>query len=373
MFKKLFFLSSLCVLVVCFSLVSCSKNVDTLVTDKDTNEVFNELQIEYDDNDASKDTTDFSTEFFDNDKQKNINESNEISSESLTLYEGQIIYLHSSISDNPRTFHIISDNTDCVKTEISEITDDGHVFYSIYAQKEGRANVSVGNYKDGVFSPSEVFYVSVSENKIYTSYFSEPSKEAEALEINEGKAYNCKLNVYSDAFLDKDRLKISFENESIASAEIVSASDRGYYTLFNIKVNAQSTGNTSIVVSDIKNDRIIAKLPIIICSDFLSTEITDKNNTEEIGNGLSIIPQQPDNSQSSENSAPGVVSDTQTDTSNEAEKLSEYVLNIKSMKFHYSNCRGAASIKDSNRRDFKGSRSELLSKGYTPCGICIGK
>ncbi len=47
-----------------------------------------------------------------------------------------------------------------------------------------------------------------------------------------------------------------------------------------------------------------------------------------------------------------------------------YVLNKNSKKFHYPDCSSAKQIKDSNRKDFTGSRQELIKKGYDPCKRC---
>lgn len=48
----------------------------------------------------------------------------------------------------------------------------------------------------------------------------------------------------------------------------------------------------------------------------------------------------------------------------------DYVLNISSRKFHLPPCSGAKDISDNNRREYTGSREELLAQGYTPCGSC---
>ena len=47
-----------------------------------------------------------------------------------------------------------------------------------------------------------------------------------------------------------------------------------------------------------------------------------------------------------------------------------YVLNTRSMKFHLPECSGAATMSQSNRRDYTGSRQALLDQGYSPCGTC---
>lgn len=50
--------------------------------------------------------------------------------------------------------------------------------------------------------------------------------------------------------------------------------------------------------------------------------------------------------------------------------VQSYVLNNGSKKFHRSDCSGAAKISAKNKENFKGRRAELVSKGYSPCGIC---
>ena len=47
-----------------------------------------------------------------------------------------------------------------------------------------------------------------------------------------------------------------------------------------------------------------------------------------------------------------------------------YILNTNSKKFHYPYCGSAARISSKNRRDYTGTREELISWGYSPCGNC---
>ena len=49
---------------------------------------------------------------------------------------------------------------------------------------------------------------------------------------------------------------------------------------------------------------------------------------------------------------------------------STYILNTNSMKFHYASCQWAEKISQKNRQEFNGSREELISQGYDPCGSC---
>ena len=47
-----------------------------------------------------------------------------------------------------------------------------------------------------------------------------------------------------------------------------------------------------------------------------------------------------------------------------------YVLNTNSKKFHKPSCEHINDIKSENKKEVKTSRSELISKGYKPCGSC---
>ena len=48
----------------------------------------------------------------------------------------------------------------------------------------------------------------------------------------------------------------------------------------------------------------------------------------------------------------------------------EYILNTNTMKFHHPACSSAAEMGPENKKEFTGTREELLEKGYSPCGRC---
>ena len=48
----------------------------------------------------------------------------------------------------------------------------------------------------------------------------------------------------------------------------------------------------------------------------------------------------------------------------------DWILNIKSHRFHRPDCAGAKDIKPDNRQDFHGLRSALIEQGFRPCGSC---
>jgi competence protein ComEC len=48
----------------------------------------------------------------------------------------------------------------------------------------------------------------------------------------------------------------------------------------------------------------------------------------------------------------------------------KYVLNTKSKKIHYATCSSVASISANNIQEYNGLIDDILSQGYTSCGIC---
>ena len=48
----------------------------------------------------------------------------------------------------------------------------------------------------------------------------------------------------------------------------------------------------------------------------------------------------------------------------------DYIVNINTGKFHYPSCSSVKKMKESNKMYYTGTRDELVSKGYSPCGNC---
>lgn len=49
----------------------------------------------------------------------------------------------------------------------------------------------------------------------------------------------------------------------------------------------------------------------------------------------------------------------------------DYVLNIRSRKFHYPDCESVFEMKEANKQVYEGEREELIEQGYSPCGRCL--
>ena len=64
---------------------------------------------------------------------------------------------------------------------------------------------------------------------------------------------------------------------------------------------------------------------------------------------------------------------TQKDTKpvkQDTTKLTKYVLNTSTMKFHKPDCSGVEKMSKDNRRSVKAKRESLIQQGYIPCGQC---
>ena len=53
-----------------------------------------------------------------------------------------------------------------------------------------------------------------------------------------------------------------------------------------------------------------------------------------------------------------------------APPVKDYVLNTNTMKFHKTSCSSVKDIAEWNRKDFTGTRDEVIAMGYQPCGKC---
>lgn len=60
------------------------------------------------------------------------------------------------------------------------------------------------------------------------------------------------------------------------------------------------------------------------------------------------------------------------DTPEESGQVNEgtYILNTNSHKFHLPNCSSVDQMSDKNKKEYSGSREELIQQGYEPCQRC---
>lgn len=76
------------------------------------------------------------------------------------------------------------------------------------------------------------------------------------------------------------------------------------------------------------------------------------------------------NKNSSNNNTSSSEKEQSNQNSNQSTSNATYVLNTNSHKFHKPSCASAKKTSSKNRKDFNGSRDEVISQGYTPCKNC---
>ena len=100
---------------------------------------------------------------------------------------------------------------------------------------------------------------------------------------------------------------------------------------------------------------------IFVTSDGQSVSISSDKaaNIDEImtpGGGVTTSPPATQKPNSVQNDSPSEGTD--------------YIVNTNTGKFHYPSCGSVKKMKESNKMFFTGTRDELISQGYDPCGNC---
>lgn len=127
--------------------------------------------------------------------------------------------------------------------------------------------------------------------------------------------------------------------------------------------------------ADVKTFRTDLQGDIICISDGKTVSVIPSKNANAdvfggIGENSTQKPSDTNNQQETQkpnNSEETVLPD---DSQDDNQQKNHYVLNTNSKKFHYADCHSAKRISDKNRKDFYGTREELISMGYSPCGNC---
>lgn len=127
--------------------------------------------------------------------------------------------------------------------------------------------------------------------------------------------------------------------------------------------------------ADVKTFRTDLQGDIICISDGKTVSVIPSKNANAdvfggIGENSTQKPSDTNNQQETQkpnNSEETVLPD---DSQDDNHQKNHYVLNTNSKKFHYADCHSAKRISDKNRKDFYGTREELISMGYSPCGNC---
>ena len=63
-------------------------------------------------------------------------------------------------------------------------------------------------------------------------------------------------------------------------------------------------------------------------------------------------------------------SEPEPETNNSEPQGTTYMLNTNTKKFHYPSCSSVKQMKESNKKEYTGSRDDVIGMGYDPCKRC---
>lgn len=95
---------------------------------------------------------------------------------------------------------------------------------------------------------------------------------------------------------------------------------------------------------------------------------SEKGNSDSSSGGNSAVSQSAADKRGTQQAA--VQTESVKETSAPVSTGTEYILNTNTKKFHYPSCSSVKQMKASNKKEYTGSRDDLIAQGYDPCKKC---
>lgn len=95
---------------------------------------------------------------------------------------------------------------------------------------------------------------------------------------------------------------------------------------------------------------------------------SEKGNSDSSSGGNSAVSQSAADKSGTQRAA--VQTESVKETSAPVSTGTEYILNTNTKKFHYPSCSSVKQMKASNKKEYTGSRDDLIAQGYDPCKKC---
>lgn len=95
---------------------------------------------------------------------------------------------------------------------------------------------------------------------------------------------------------------------------------------------------------------------------------SEKGNSDSSSGGNSAVSQSDADKSGTQQAA--VQTESVKETSAPVSTGTEYILNTNTKKFHYPSCSSVKQMKASNKKEYTGSRDDLIAQGYDPCKKC---
>lgn len=95
---------------------------------------------------------------------------------------------------------------------------------------------------------------------------------------------------------------------------------------------------------------------------------SEKGNSDSSSGGNSAVSQSAADKSGTQQAA--IQTESVKETSAPVSTGTEYILNTNTKKFHYPSCSSVKQMKASNKKEYTGSRDDLIAQGYDPCKKC---
>lgn len=95
---------------------------------------------------------------------------------------------------------------------------------------------------------------------------------------------------------------------------------------------------------------------------------SEKENSDSSSGGNSAVSQSAADKSGTQQAT--VQTESVKETSAPVSTGTEYILNTNTKKFHYPSCSSVKQMKASNKKEYTGSRDDLIAQGYDPCKKC---
>lgn len=95
---------------------------------------------------------------------------------------------------------------------------------------------------------------------------------------------------------------------------------------------------------------------------------SEKGNSDSSSGGNSAVSQSAADKSGTQQAV--VQTESVKETSAPVSTGKEYILNTNTKKFHYPSCSSLKQMKASNKKEYTGSRDDLIAQGYDPCKKC---
>lgn len=95
---------------------------------------------------------------------------------------------------------------------------------------------------------------------------------------------------------------------------------------------------------------------------------SEKGNSDSSSGGKSAVSQSAADKSGTQQAT--VQTESVKETSAPVSTGTEYILNTNTKKFHYPSCSSVKQMKASNKKEYTGSRDDLIAQGYDPCKKC---